>query len=266
MALLNFDFFSNVLGMGMQASIILPESTIGQIGMEGISSSTYPTLYLLHGMSDDHTTWIRRTSIERYVSSRNIAVVMPSTHLGWYTDTTYGMKYFTYLTCELPEICQHFFKGMSDRREDTYIAGLSMGGYGALKAALTFPEKYASAASLSGAVDLTSAIQASSQILAKSESMASYWTGLFGNISQIQGSNHDLFYLAEICAQAEKKPRIFQWCGTEDPLLDSNRKMKNKLSELEYDLTYSESYGEHSWLYWDQQIQNVLSWLDAGQS
>ena len=95
MALMHVDFFSDVLGMSMNMDVILPQQTKGQIGMEGeAGNGRYKTMYLLHGMSDDQTVWQRRTSIERYVSRLGIAVVMPTTHLGFYTDTTYGMRYW----------------------------------------------------------------------------------------------------------------------------------------------------------------------------
>ncbi len=110
MALLHVDFFSDVLGMGMNMGVILPQKTSKQIGMEGMAKDgSYKTVYLLHGMSDDHTVWQRRTSIERYMSRLGIAVVMPSTHLGFYTDTTYGMRYWTFVSEELPRICREFF-------------------------------------------------------------------------------------------------------------------------------------------------------------
>ena len=115
MALLHTDFFSNVLGMCVQMDVILPQRTTGQIGMEGKTRlGKYPTLYLLHGLSDDHTIWQRRTSIERYVADLGIAVVMPCTHRAWYTDTATGMKYWTYISEELPAICRDFFPNMSD--------------------------------------------------------------------------------------------------------------------------------------------------------
>lgn len=106
MALLHVDFFSDVLGMCAEMDVILPERTRGQIGMEGKrGEGKYPVLYLLHGMSDDHTIWQRRTSIERYAADYGIAVVMPSTQLGWYTDMHIGFPWFTYITQELPAIC-----------------------------------------------------------------------------------------------------------------------------------------------------------------
>ena len=99
MALLHVDFFSDVLGMCAEMDVILPERNRGQIGMEGKrGEGKYPVLYLLHGMSDDHTIWQRRTSIERYAADYGIAVVMPSTQLGWYTDMHIGFPWFTYIT------------------------------------------------------------------------------------------------------------------------------------------------------------------------
>lgn len=137
MALLQVDFFSEVLGMCTQMSVILPQRTRRQIGMTGaVREGKYPAVFLLHGMTDDHTTWCRRTSIERYVSELGIAVVMPEVHLGWYTDTKYGMRYQTYISRELPGICREFFPNISERKEDILAAGVSMGGYGAWKAAL----------------------------------------------------------------------------------------------------------------------------------
>jgi putative tributyrin esterase len=127
MALLQVSFFSNTLGMSMQMNVILPQQD---------HNEKIPVLYLLHGMSDDHTAWIKNTAIERYVSDRNLAVIMPSTHLGWYTDMAHGNKYWTFISEELPKITQSFFKHLSDQREDNFVAGLSMGGYGALKMGL----------------------------------------------------------------------------------------------------------------------------------
>ena len=133
MALLNVCFHSEVLGKQVQMNVILPQRSRGQIGMKSIEEKVdaYPTLYLLHGMSDDYTIWERRTSIERYASEKGIAVVMPDGDLSWYTDMKYGGRYFTFMSDELPAVCRDFFPKMSDKREDTFVAGLSMGGYGA---------------------------------------------------------------------------------------------------------------------------------------
>ena len=255
MALMHMDFFSNVLGMCVQADVIIPQRTTGQIGMEGkVSDGKYPTLYLLHGMSDDHTIWQRRTSIERYVSEMGIAVVMPTTHLGWYTDTQYGLKYYTYIAEELPQICRSFFKGMSDKREDTFAAGLSMGGYGAFKLGLVSSDTFGAVASLSGALNVESFIKRNDDLT----------RGIFGfgGCESILNSDNNLFYAAKKLAESGKpKPKMYQWCGTEDFLYEDNLKMRDYLLNLGYNLIYEESSGTHEWKYWDDKIQDVLKWL-----
>lgn len=258
MALLHVDFFSDVLGMCAEMDVILPERTRGQIGMEGKrGDGKYPTLYLLHGMSDDHTIWQRRTSIERYASELGLAVVMPTTHLGWYTDMYRGFNYFTYITQELPKICRDFFPNMSSRREDTFAAGLSMGGYGALKCGLCAPETFSRVAPLSGALDVASLCE---NLPAGNDD---FWINIFGPKEQVRGSENDLLFAAEkLKAQRpELMPEIYIWCGTEDFLYKQNTDMRDHLSKLGYSLTYEETPGDHQWKYWDEKIQTVLNWL-----
>ena len=150
MALIELKFFSQSLGMQTEAYVVIPQkSTKGEIGIKGKSKDKeYKCLYLLHGLSDDHSIWLRRTSIERYAADYGACIVMPCGARSFYTDMKYGMKYFSYITEELPSIVSEFLK-VSNKREDTYIAGLSMGGYGALKAALKKPEVFCAAAGLS---------------------------------------------------------------------------------------------------------------------
>src|SRR3712207_4064507 len=133
-------------------TVLLPQRTTTQIGMTGATGGgPPPVLYLLHGLSDDDTIWLRRTSIERYVAPLGLAVVMPQVHRSFYADERYGGRYWTFLSEELPALVDSWFR-VSQRREDTFVAGLSMGGYGALKWALRQPDRFAAAASLSGAV------------------------------------------------------------------------------------------------------------------
>lgn len=259
MALLHVNFFSEVLGLSMNMDVILPQQTRSQIGMNNNRrEGKYPTLYLLHGMSDDHTIWQRRTSIERYVSELGIAVVMPTTHLGYYTNTAYAMKYFTFFTEELPAICRDFFPNMSERPEDNMVAGLSMGGYGAWKLGLSCPETFGFAASLSGALNMGD----SSRIKAELETPRfDYWKAVFGDPLNIAGTENDLMFLAEQLKESGRPlPKLFAWCGTEDFLYDDNMYAWSRVKELGYDLTSFESEGNHSWPYWDLHIQDALKW------
>ena len=238
----------------MQVDVILPEQTSRQIGMTGHDDDgAWRTLYLLHGMSDDHTIWQRRTSIERYAAEKGIAVVMPTTHLGWYTDMYRGLKYFSWIAGELPGIMRQMFPRMSHRREDTWAAGLSMGGYGALKCALRAPEIFSRAASLSGGID-------PSGNLTDPEDGA-YWRDVFGPPERFRGSFDDLFAAAGDMQSSPLRPPIYMWCGTEDFLYDQNLRFRDRLRALGYDLTWEESPGDHNWKYWDLKIRTVLNWL-----
>ena len=257
MAFFQMNYHSDALRMGVSVNVILPEKAKTVIGMCADGKDTYKTLYLLHGLSDDHSIWMRRTSIERYASEHGIAVVMPCVARSWYVDTAYGMKYFTFITEELPRVCRGFFKGMSDKREDNFIAGLSMGGYGALKAALTYPEKFGGCASLSGALDFASRLRLN--IL---DEMKGIFGADFNNVSDIQNTKHDIAYLAKECkAQGTELPKIYMWCGTEDFLIEANREYDKLLCDLGIDHAYEESEGNHSWKWWDMHIQDALNYL-----
>lgn len=254
MALINCDFYSEALGLSTSMKVILPEEG-RQDPKQGFKAmdKKYPTLYLLHGLSDDHTIWLRRTNIERYVSNRGIAVVMPAVHRSFYTDMAKGLKYWTFVSQELVAKARTFFP-LSDKREDNFVAGLSMGGYGAFKLALSQPEAFAAAASLSGAVDVES--------IALKNTANVELDLIFGGIDGIRGTKNDLFYLADSLAGSKgPKPRLYQCCGTEDFLYEDNIKFRDYVKELGLDLTYEEGPGSHEWGYWDMMIQRVLDWL-----
>lgn len=262
MALLHVNFFSDVLGKCVNMDVILPQRTKEQIGLDGAArQGKYPTLYLLHGMSDDHTCWNRRTSIERYVSSLGIAVVMPNADLSWYTDTTYQQKYLTYLSEELPMICREFFPNMSDRPEETFVAGNSMGGYGAFKLALTKPETFGYAAGLSAAINLQDVLRRN--LPSEDEQISrKFWESVFGPLEQVEDSENDLLRIAgELKESGRPLPKLYEVCGTEDFLYEAQKETVKGLQELGYDITYREGAGTHCWDYWDVEIQNILKWL-----
>ena len=246
MTLMQVDFYSDVLSRSAQLCALLPE---GPAPVGG-----FPALYLLHGMNDDHTFWMRRTSIERYAEDRKLAVIMPDARLGWYANTCVGERYFDHISDEVVHFTRRLLPGLSHRREDTFVAGLSMGGYGAFRCALGRPEVFSKAASLSGALDAARLPHLEDPL----ERIA-YWEDTFGPIKDIAGSEHDLFRIAE-CLK-EERPELWMWCGTEDFLYADNLRMRDHLRSLGYALTYSEDPGDHSWKYWDTQIQNVLDWL-----
>jgi putative tributyrin esterase len=256
MALIHCHFFSHVLGLMSSMTVILPDPGPLEAGAApGIQQKRYPTLYLLHGLSDDHTIWQRRTSIERYVEGLNLAVVMPAVQRSFYTDMAIGQRYWTFISEEVPALARHFFP-LSEVRDENFVAGLSMGGYGAFKLALTCPERYAAAASLSGTLDAAR--------LARAEQAAgqSELNRIFGNANALTGSPNDLFSLAaQIVKQNKPRPGLYQWCGTEDFLYADNLHFCEHAESLGLAVTYEEGPGGHDWSCWDAQIQRVLAWL-----
>jgi S-formylglutathione hydrolase FrmB len=168
-----------------------------------------------------------------------------------------GLPYWTFVSEELPAVARSFFP-LSDRREDNFVAGLSMGGYGAFKLALRHPERFAAAASLSGALNMASSGKR------RPKEWAKELRQIFGNLDKLPGSDNDLLALVDqLAASNAPQPRLFQWCGTEDFLYQDNLIFRDHAQKAGLDLTYSEGPGTHEWVYWDEQIQNVLKWMNT---
>jgi S-formylglutathione hydrolase FrmB len=235
MALLTCHVESEALAVATTFTAIVPQEV-----------DDAPVLYLLHGLTDDHTGWTRHTSIERYADEAGLAVVMPSVHHSFYTDEVHGHAYWTYVSEELPLLVRSLFR-VSDRADQTFVAGLSMGGYGAVKLALTHPDRYAAAASLSGTLDI--------HYMADREDRAAIWHRAFdGGISDA----NDLFALLRT---ATSVPPLYVGCGTSDGLLADNERFIAAARDAGIDLTTDLRPGEHEWSLWDTQIAEVIAWL-----
>ena len=258
MALLHVDFFSDALGMCTAMDVILPEKTRGQIGMEGRGAEgKCPTLYLLHGMSDDHTIWQRRTSIERYAAPLGLAVVMPAVQLSGYANMAHGGRFYDYVAQELPEKMRYFFP-LSDKREDNFIAGLSMGGAGCMKIGLANPDNYAAIGCLSAGA---SNRRASAE---QTEAGKLRQTMIYGD-RKLEGTEEDPFGNArKIVEQGLPAPRIYHSTGASDFLLENAHATRDFFQSLPgnpFDYTYEEDPGAHTWEYWDEHIQHFLRFI-----
>ena len=257
MILNEINFFSETLDLRSTMYVLFPQRTL--VDEKSKRRPRYRTLYLLHGHSDDHTAWQRCTSIERYVEGLNLVVVMPSVHLSFYTNMAHGGKYWQFISEEVPTLARELFSLSSDRK-DNFVAGLSMGGYGAFKLALTCPDRYVAAASLSGAVDIREVVKEK-----RNDPLNKAWLAemrnVFGDLSKVPNSKHDLFALARKVSKATIKPRLYQCCGTEDFLYADNVRFRDAIRKHPFDHTYEEGPGEHNWVYWDTTIQRVLTWM-----
>ena len=243
MAFLRCEITSESLRMATAVDVILPDK--GDL-------SEVKTLYLLHGLTDDCTGWTRYTAVERYARERGLAVVLPEVQRSFYTDMAYGLPYFTYVSEELPAVCRRMF-GLSAARERNYIFGLSMGGYGAMKCALTYPDRYAGAASFSGVADLRRTVERRSLSLQESEI-----TAIFGEEKTVPPKD-DLFALAErLCGDT---PGLYLSCGEQDGLYAANCRLDEHLRSLGIVHQFEHWPGAHSWDFWDRSLRVALAYF-----
>ncbi len=251
MALLHIDFFSHALGEAVGVDVLLPEHP--QYPAPETVPARYPVLYLLHGLSDDQTAWQRYTRIDIY--AHDLIVVMPTTHRAWYTNTTAGLRYFDFTAYELPAVIRAYFPA-AEGRENTFAAGNSMGGYGAFKLALSCPEQFGAAASLSGALDLADTAK-----WCAGDGLGREYLSVFGEPGNMADSENDILALAQrVIDTGAPRPKLYSVCGTEDSLLPDSRLFRDRFG-TSFDLTYREAPGEHNWDFWDLHIRDVLDWL-----
>jgi putative tributyrin esterase len=248
-AFLTCNAFSESLGMGVTLDVVLPQATQTQIGVNAaVTPGDLPVLYLLHGLSDDHSAWMRYTSIERYAAEAGLAVVMPAVGRSFYANEAHGHRYWDYVSEELPKLVGDFFR-VSTRPQDTFVAGLSMGGYGAMRLALTHPGRFAAAASLSGGLDIV----AVSELPERSEELERIFGGR-------PGPDGDLFALLPRTAP-EDLPALYVGCGTDDPRLVWSTRFIELAQGHGATVTTDFRPGDHEWAVWDAMIRDVIDWL-----
>lgn len=248
MALIRVDHTPDNVKVSTPLNIILPDP--GAMGNRPVRKRK--VLYLLHGLSDDATAWQRYTSIETYANAYGLVVVMPSVGRSFYTDQPNGQKYFTYLTEELPQYLSDVFN-LQPKREDTLIAGLSMGGYGCFKTAFRYPEHFIAAASFSGVLSL--------EILKldPDDHRREEFALLFGDLTKLHGSVHDpVTWFQGAAKDPSRLPRLFISCGRQDDLYQVNKMALAALNQLGIPVDYYEEDARHDWFFWDPQIRRFL--------
>lgn len=262
MAQLKVDFMSKVLMRTVSINVILPVDKVF-FGKEEIIKP-FKTLYLLHGIFGNNNDWISGTRIESWAQEKNIAVVMPSGENKFYINNEYTCERFSdFIGEELVNMTRKMFN-LSNRREDTFIAGLSMGGYGAIINGLKFSNTFGCIAGLSSALILEDVLSDNEGISAIMGGRQ-YYTGIFGDLSKLRGSDKDYEALAKELSKRPNTPKMYLCCGTEDPLIDANRKFRDLLIDNNFDVTYMEGPGEHNWYFWDEYILKVLQWLPLNE-
>lgn len=245
MALCQVGWQSGILKQKLGMNVILPDTGAGP----------FDTLYLLHGLSDDYTTWLRRTRIEWYVRELPLIVVMPEGQRGWYTDNDHGPAYGKYIGEEVVSFVERNFPARRERA-GRHIGGLSMGGYGALRAALRYPDVFSSANSHSGALFHGSHDWSLKDLREDRRTFPEEMHQVFG--TRPEGSSHDLLALARTARVAGLLPRLSLDCGVDDFLIEANRMFHRELEHLHIPHDYREFPGAHEWDYWDLHVREAL--------
>ena len=260
MAFVQVNFVSKCLMRTVTINAIIPVDKFGP-GAENAEQKPFKTLYLLHGILGNYTDWVNGTRIQAWAEAKNLAVIMPSGENRFYLDDAHsGELYGEFIGQELVEVTRKLFP-LSTKREDTFIAGLSMGGYGAIRNGLKYAENFGCVAGLSAAL-VHYGWQDSDNSAPVFIFRRTYNEAIFGDHDKVLGSDKDPKALLEkLQAENRPVPKMYMCCGTEDSLIGANRDLRDFLTEKGVDLTYAEGPGRHDWEFWDTYIKKILDWL-----
>lgn len=260
MAILNTSLYSNALMRTVPVSVVLPSDKVDENGKRMVKGP-FKTLYLLHGIFGDNTDWLMGTRVARWATDHNLAVVMPSGENRFYIDHGQGVQYGKFIGEELVELTREMFP-LSTKKEDTYIGGLSMGGWGALINGVRHPETFGGVAALSGAILVDEAIPDTNndQFLLASKDFMEQCTG--HTKGTVQDSEDDLFKQLIKNAAAHEEQRFYIACGTEDALLPASEQVYQVLVELGFPAVLDLQPGGHEWDFWDLEIEKVIDWIE----
>jgi len=251
MPLLHVNFYSETLGTNTSMDVILPYVN----NWNKHTALPHQTLYLLGGGGCDHTYYQRNYPVEKYVEGYNLAVIMPSVITRYkYSDSRYGMKWWSYCSEELPEICKNMFH-LSKDREDTFAAGSSGGGHAALKLGLCRPDIFGSVAGIHPALLCQRFVDA---MVNKGEERGYELQMIFG---EKVPPEDEMFELLEAAALKEHRAAMYLCCGTEDGLFNLNVDFRDRAAELGFQPAWSQGPGGHTWEYTNKILPEVIQWL-----
>lgn len=266
MAVFNCHFESKVLGFTNAFRIIIPtQLPFGKDLKEHYENKgKLPVLWLLHGGSDNYTDWHGCTKIQLYADKYNIAIVTPDAQNGSYATMAYGPDWFSYITDELCEyVCDRF--PISRERKDNFISGMSMGGLGALKSALTYPERYSIVCPIASAVDLLNEY-VNYKTDPRGISFGKQFSVIYGNFDNpeaLLGGPEDCYGILDKALDAGKElPKIMMAQGTEDFTYEGNKRFYNYAMGKGVEIMWIEKPGAHDWESWNLYIPKVFEFID----
>lgn len=265
MAILTGQYYSAARKRLVSFSAVLPMDTKIERDHPAYEAGPFPTLYLLHGYSGNHMDWLYNGLVAMLAGKYRLAVVMPSGDNGFYLNNQFsGEAYGDFIGRELVEVTRKMFP-LSRRREDTFIGGLSMGGFGALRSGLYFNDVFSAVIALSSAL-ITDEVAKMKPGESNGVASYEYYLNTFGDLSILPGSdNAPKALAAKKKAAGERLPRIFLACGTEDFLYPNNLDMHRYLEKLGVPHEWVTHPGIHDFDFWNYALPVALDWLKADE-
>ena len=266
MAFIQMSILSKSLMRTVPVNVILPADKMVPPGMPEPPEKPFKTLYLLHGVFGSYIDWVNGTRIQRYADEHDLAVVMPSGDNAFYVDQPGGNNYYgEFVGKELVELTRRMFP-LSRKREDTFIGGLSMGGYGALRNGLKYWENFGCIVALSGAL-LVEGMEKRTNDDPYFLNRRDYAEACFGDLSKVVDSDKNPKYLVrQLKKEGRPIPRIYMACGDKDGLLPVNEDMAAFLKEQGVEVTFEIGPGAHEWDFWDTYIRKAIQWLPTDKA
>ena len=262
MAVFEMTFMSYALQRVVPVHMILPND----LSMEMMSGNLHyerppKTLFLLHGFSGSGLDWITESSVRQLAWKYNLAIILPSGENSFYLNQKgIGGGYQEYIGIELVEYMRRTF-GLAKRPEDTYIGGMSMGGFGALHTGLKFPENFSKMFGLSSAM-IVNRVKKMKPGFTDMIGDYEYYTRVFGNSRELENNENNPEYLVKERKRAgEKIQPILMVCGSGDFLVEDNREFRDFLKKEEVEVTYWERAGIHDWNFWNKYLEPAIMWL-----
>jgi S-formylglutathione hydrolase FrmB len=258
MALMDCSFYSHELGMDVQFQVVIPESRVLPVTP---GKKKYKALYCLHGHSRDYSTFLRYGCLEQILADSNVIAIIPNGHRSFYMNELHGYRYFSYVTEELPTIVENMLP-VSSLAKERFLCGFSMGGYGALRAALLLPHRYAGAAVFSVASDPFECMDILHNLkLSGVPDLQENMTRIFGTREEFCNSDSNLEVAVHQACAGTQRPYIYHACGKQDILYGMNQRLRAIL-ETSYPrqrYTYNEYDGCHNWDFWNNELKKILN-------
>lgn len=266
MAILSGQYFSVARNRQIQLTAVIPTEVDSEQGGVDYLDMSFPTLYLLHGFTGTHTDWLYHVGIKELSQKHRIAFIMPDGGNSFYLDNEFsGEAVGEFIGHELVDMSRRLFP-LSHERNKTFIGGLSMGGYGAIRNALKYNDVFGAAIAFSSAF-ITDEV--SQMKPGKGNDMASYeyYYNTFGNPEKLLGSDRDPKALAKLRKESGSSlPRLYMACGTEDFLFRENQDMHEWLTQLQIEHEWVTSHGAHNFYFWNEALPPAMEWLKAGMN